>query len=371
MTAEFPHDLNKPVKRKLLIPGKKKASATQGSLEGHIVTARVQEAIDSLTIPPDTRTGTFSRKPQQCTLYIPVFEEMSEPTPLRKKAGRPALQLNKNEIEARFDIPQQLAARQLGVSLSGLKKECRKFGILQWPYKRSSYTSNGRSTIGSNAPLCDSSWRLIPRAAEKSNTPSWCAHSIKDATCSVPEPISNHTRCLDAEDPFLNSNWERPRSAGGLPSFESNLPPYRASGQARALENASWWQEGSGSCADKSDATRPNCAMPLHNVRACPTMMFDDEDAVSTHQQRTNGHTARWPEHVSPRSAGGHPYDPEPAIHMSWDDRLRFLLSVPATINLAEDRDFIADVEAQAISGYLEGLAVEATACLDSFPPPQ
>ena len=56
---------------------------------------------------------------------------------------------------------------------------------------------------------------------------------------------------------------------------------------------------------------------------------------------------------------------------MSWDDRLRFLLSAPATTNLAADRDFIADVEAQAISGYLEGLAVEATAFLDSFLPPQ
>jgi hypothetical protein len=56
---------------------------------------------------------------------------------------------------------------------------------------------------------------------------------------------------------------------------------------------------------------------------------------------------------------------------MSWDDRLVFLLSAPATTNLAEGRDFIADVEAQAISGYLEGLAVEVTACFDSFPPPQ
>ena len=304
-------------------------------------------------------------------MYIPVFEEMSEPTHLRKKAGRPALQLNKSEIEARFDMPQQLAARQLGVSLSGLKKECRKFGILQWPYKRSSYASDGRGTLRSNAPLCDSSWRSVSRTAERSNMPDRCAHGIEQATCSVPEPISNRTRCVDAEDPLLDSNGERPRSAGGLPSFEASLPPHKASGQARALENASWWQERSGSCAQNADAARPNRAMPLHDVRACPTMMFDNESVVSTHQQRTKGHTVRWPEHVSPRSAVSHPSNPEPATHMSWDDRLVFLLSAPATTNLAEGRDFIADVEAQAISGYLEGLAVEATACFDSFPPPQ
>ena len=42
-------------------------------------------------------------------------------------------------------MPQQMAARQLGLSLSGLKNESRKFGRTEWPHERSSYSSNFRA----------------------------------------------------------------------------------------------------------------------------------------------------------------------------------------------------------------------------------
>jgi len=79
----------------------------------------------------------------------------SRPTVRAGKVGRPVLQLNKTQILALFDLPQPLAAHRLGVSVSGLKRECRKLGISQWPYKRTSHacaTSNGAEC--SNSLMC-------------------------------------------------------------------------------------------------------------------------------------------------------------------------------------------------------------------------
>lgn len=73
-----------------------------------------------------------------------------------KKAGRPALQLKEDAITALFGIPQPSAAKVLGVSVSGLKKQCRKFGILHWPYKRRSCSLNDRSGIHKTDRACTS-----------------------------------------------------------------------------------------------------------------------------------------------------------------------------------------------------------------------
>lgn len=61
----------------------------------------------------------------------------SQATVRRKKLGRPALLLNKRDITALLHMPQPAAAQQLRVSVSGLKRECRRLGLLHWPYKRS------------------------------------------------------------------------------------------------------------------------------------------------------------------------------------------------------------------------------------------
>ena len=60
-----------------------------------------------------------------------------QPIVRRKKLGRPALFLNKRDITALLHMPQPAAAQQLRVSLSSLKRECRRLGIRHWPYKRS------------------------------------------------------------------------------------------------------------------------------------------------------------------------------------------------------------------------------------------
>ena len=62
---------------------------------------------------------------------------MPEPmsTAARSRVGRPAFQLSKSKITALFGVSQPLAAHRLGVSVSWLKRKCRKLGIQHWPYK--------------------------------------------------------------------------------------------------------------------------------------------------------------------------------------------------------------------------------------------
>eukprot|EP00802_Teleaulax_amphioxeia_P018016 Tamp_18191.p2 GENE.Tamp_18191~~Tamp_18191.p2 ORF type:complete len:179 (-),score=17.89 Tamp_18191:337-873(-) len=54
------------------------------------------------------------------------------------RKGRPALKVDPDAIRALFDIPQPQAARTLGISLTALKKECRRIGVSRWPYQRHS-----------------------------------------------------------------------------------------------------------------------------------------------------------------------------------------------------------------------------------------
>jgi hypothetical protein len=50
--------------------------------------------------------------------------------------GRPAMTLNLEAVQAKFDLPQQEAARALGISVTSLKQVCRKLGVKRWPYHR-------------------------------------------------------------------------------------------------------------------------------------------------------------------------------------------------------------------------------------------
>ncbi|XP_038985568.1 protein RKD4-like [Phoenix dactylifera] len=61
--------------------------------------------------------------------------------PKKKKTGIAAQRertknMTKEELEQYFDLPRERAAQELGISLTTLKKLCRKYGIPCWPYKR-------------------------------------------------------------------------------------------------------------------------------------------------------------------------------------------------------------------------------------------
>jgi len=58
----------------------------------------------------------------------------------RRKAGASVV-LRKQEICKLFAQSQGEAAKQLGISITTLKKVCRKMGIVRWPFSRRSEAS--------------------------------------------------------------------------------------------------------------------------------------------------------------------------------------------------------------------------------------
>jgi len=48
--------------------------------------------------------------------------------------GRLPLHIDRNAITALFGQPQALAAQHLGISVTALKKTCRKLGVMRWPH---------------------------------------------------------------------------------------------------------------------------------------------------------------------------------------------------------------------------------------------
>jgi len=50
--------------------------------------------------------------------------------------GRKPVSLELATVEAKFELPQPEAAKELGISLTSLKLVCRKLGLKKWPYRR-------------------------------------------------------------------------------------------------------------------------------------------------------------------------------------------------------------------------------------------
>jgi hypothetical protein len=139
--------------------------------------------------------------------------------------------------------------------------------------------------------------------------------------------------------------------------------------QSNDRSHGSFLHQDSLACPEDHTALSLNCDNLRHNVHTCCFETFPD--AACTRHQHSRRHSMILLGHLPARSTGGCISDPQATAHLSWDDRLRFLLSAPADTDLAHDREFIASVESQATSGYLESLAEEATACLDDCLPPQ
>ena len=79
----------------------------------------------------------------------------SKPTSLSARAaipriGRPPVEVNSSAIRELFGIPQPIAAKMLGISLTSLKQVCRKIGVLRWPYRRGENRSKACAGPSSN-----------------------------------------------------------------------------------------------------------------------------------------------------------------------------------------------------------------------------
>ena len=54
----------------------------------------------------------------------------------RRRALRPASEITQEELSACFHLPSEAACRKLGIGLTVLKRQCRKFGIKRWPFRK-------------------------------------------------------------------------------------------------------------------------------------------------------------------------------------------------------------------------------------------
>ena len=56
--------------------------------------------------------------------------------PVRRRSMRSAANITQEELSACFHLPSEAACRRLGIGLTVLKRQCRKFGIKRWPFRK-------------------------------------------------------------------------------------------------------------------------------------------------------------------------------------------------------------------------------------------
>lgn len=230
---------------------------------------------------------------------------MSRSRTMIKRAGRPPLRLNKADITALFHMSQPSAAQRLGVSVSWLKRECRKLGIRQWPYQRNNKKSGGGESGGSDA---DHGTRCL------------------DSQCTQPCDLAAHVRKI----------------IRGLPEVAS---------------------------AASSDTDMPYRAMPLsrnimcfNTVRPCDIPTFQDEN--TSHDTETQGGTEKLPHDTqfNLMKVGTSPATQATSTNRHQSLQTDFLVQMSTQHFIIGD--FIDNFVEQASSDCLTQLAAEATACL-------
>jgi len=89
------------------------------------------KATDSAT----ARESATESKPSK------IATEASERSPrpskrVAKTQVRSTAQIRREDLAACFHMPSELACRELGIGLTVLKRQCRKFGIKRWPFRK-------------------------------------------------------------------------------------------------------------------------------------------------------------------------------------------------------------------------------------------
>ena len=232
-----------------------------------------------------------------------MSDESSESNPTKvyiRKTGRPALQLVKSDITALFDMSQPSAAHHLGVSVSGLKRECRKLGILQWPYKRSNNPSDGRA--------------------------------IKKASRSNVQDTSSSTFC--------------PPGPGDSPVIEA---VHRWGNDSLPCKLEPIYQLGP--CPKSAVNHQP--LPPFFNIRHISPTVQDEAHPPQDAQRHHNGNDETLPELQRLVRSNGHFPDPGQTQHtpqVAGGQTVQFLLSDPAVKGPAQHTDFIDALPSYASS---------------------
>lgn len=54
----------------------------------------------------------------------------------KRRSARPASEITREELAACFHLPSEAACRQLNIGLTVLKRQCRRYGIKRWPFRK-------------------------------------------------------------------------------------------------------------------------------------------------------------------------------------------------------------------------------------------
>ena len=60
----------------------------------------------------------------------------AEKKPAKRRALRSASEITQEELSSCFHLPSEAACRKLGIGLTVLKRQCRRFGIKRWPFRK-------------------------------------------------------------------------------------------------------------------------------------------------------------------------------------------------------------------------------------------
>jgi RWP-RK domain len=72
-----------------------------------------------------------------------------EKKPARPTASR-SVEITREHLASFFHMPSELACRELGIGLTVLKRQCRKYGILRWPFRKMKSLDNLIQRIADN-----------------------------------------------------------------------------------------------------------------------------------------------------------------------------------------------------------------------------
>ena len=231
---------------------------------------------------------------------------MSRSRTMIKKVGRPALLLNKADITALFHTSQPSAAQRLGVSVSWLKRECRKLGIRQWPYQRNNQKSGG-GVSGGSADAHHGTRCLNPKYTQ---------------TCDLAVHVRKSTRDL--------------LEVATVASADTDMP-YRAMPLSRGI-------------------------MCFNTVNPCDIPTFQGED--TSHDTETHGGTETLPQDTHFNSMKVGTRLATQATSTNHHQSLQTDFHVQVSTQHFIIGDFIDNFVEQASSDCLTQLATEATACL-------
>eukprot|EP00960_Hanusia_phi_P065763 766204-Hanusia_phi.AAC.3 len=152
----------------------------------------------------------------------------------------PPVPLSLPALQALFHLPQEIAARRLGMSVSSLKLACRKLGIRRWPYSRWALPPSQAPAPSAANEASELSNKDIPRSAVSSDS-SWLPPEGLPSGASAATSSHEQQRPRLAADAGGEAGAEDEEVAPGSGSdrWSSSWRPY----DAKDREWLEWYEE--------------------------------------------------------------------------------------------------------------------------------